>query len=64
VNPAPVPSIGMLGKAVGQPNVLPCDSGVYECVLAPALSDLELDAGHGFYFIARQRHYTLNAEVS
>jgi hypothetical protein len=59
-----MPSIGMLGKSVGQPNVLPCDSGAYECVLASPLSDLELDADGGFYVIGRLQHYTLAAEVS
>ncbi len=62
MNPAPVPSIGLLWVE-GKPNTLPCDGGVYACVLAPSLIDLELDANGGEYVVGTLRHYTLNAEA-
>jgi hypothetical protein len=66
MNPAPVPSIGLLddGASVGQAKRLPCDGGMYACVLAPAFSDLELDADGGFYVIGGPNHYTLSAEAA
>jgi hypothetical protein len=61
MNPAPVPSIGMLGDD-GQPIIMPCAGGVYECALASSLTDVELDADTGLYIIGRPRHYCMSAK--